>query len=266
MERGCATQVLDRTVAILKAIAASGAQGILPKDIVTAVGLSRATVYRLLDSMRRHGFVTLGDDGHRYQIGTFFLTLGSKASTRTTLADIARPSLLRLSSTFGDGFFLFVHDGYENVCVELREGNYPVSSYARGVGGRVPLGVGQASLCVLAFLPEGERDEILTHNHEILVDIYGINLDGLIHEIVATRRRGYTFGIGSLRMDEFTGIGFPVFNNRRRVVGALSCSVLRGRFRAEKRAQMVMAMQAEVQIIEGQVNPLDPYLTASPPG
>lgn len=264
MERTTSTQVIDRTVAILKVIAAAGSQGCLLKDIIATLGLSRATAYRLVDSLRAHGLVMLSEDGHRYQIGTFFLTLGSKASTRTTLADIARPSLLRLASTFGDGFFLFVHDGYENVCIDLREGNYPVTSYARGVGGRVPLGVGQATIAVLAFLPESERDEIITHNSSILVDIYGLNLDDLAKEIAVTRRRGYAVGFGPTSLNDFTGIGFPVFNSRRRVVGALSCSVLLGRFLNEKRTQMIATMQAEVQVIEGQINPLDPSLTGSP--
>lgn len=264
MERTTSTQVIDRVVSILKVIAASGSQGCLLKEIIETLGLSRATAYRLIDGLRSHGLVMLSDDGHHYQIGTFFLTLGSKASTRTTLADIARPSLLRLSSGFGDAFFLFVHDGYENVCIDFREGNYPVTSYARGVGGRVPMGVGQATIAVLAFLPDSERDEILAHNREMLVDAYGLNIDDVLKEIAATRKRGYAFGVCSCRLTDYTGLGFPVFNDRRRVVGALSCSVLVGRFLNEKRERMIKAMQGEVQIIERQLNPLDPSLLVPP--
>jgi DNA-binding IclR family transcriptional regulator len=262
MQRTTSTQVVDRVVAILELIAAAGAEGCRLKDIIETLELKRATAYRLVDSLRNHGLVALSRDGHRYQIGIRFLSLGGKASTASTLRDVARPSLLRLASTFGDSFFLFVHDGYENICIDYREGNYPAASFARGVGGRVPLGVGQATIAVLAFLADSERDEILAHNHSILVDVYGLDLERLHKEIANTRDRGFTMGIGSARISDHTGIGVPIFNSSRRVVAAISCSVLTGRFLSDKPSRMINMMRSEAQIIEGQINPLDPILVS----
>lgn len=261
MERTSSTQVVDRVVAILEVIASAGAEGCLLKEIIAALGLKRATAYRLVDSLRSHGLVRASADGHRFLIGYRFLSLGGQASATSTLSDIARPSLLRLASEFGDTFFLFAHDGYENVCLDYREGNYPATSYARGVGGRVPLGVGQAAIAVLSNLPESERDEIIAHNHDILTDAYGLDIDKLRREVVDCRERGYTLGICSTRIPDHTGIGIAIFDNRKRVVGAISCSILVGRFVAEKRNRMIVAMRSEAQIVEKQINPLDPVLT-----
>lgn len=262
MEPVSSVQVVDRVVAILEVVASAGAQGCRLKDIIEALGLKRATAYRLVASLRSHGLIMLGPDGHHYQIGMRFLSLGGRASSMSTLRDIARPSLLRLASMFGDSFFSFVHDGYETVCIDYREGNYPVASYARGVGGRVPVGVGQASIAILAFLPQGERDEILAHNHDILTGVYGIAIENLLAEIAATQERGYSLGTGSLRIPEYTGVGVPVFNDHGRPVAAISCSALVGRFLAEKRKQMTTMMISEAKIIQGQINPLDPFLVA----
>lgn len=261
MESSSSTQVVDRVVAILEVVAAAGAEGCRLKDVIAAVGLKRATAYRLVDSLRCHGLIRTSPEGRRLLIGYRFLSLGGQASATSTLAEIARPSLLRLASEFGDTFFLFAHDGYENVCLDYREGNYPATSYARGVGGRVPLGVGQGTIAVLAHLPEGERDEIIAHNREILTGAYGIDIEKLVREVEDTRGRGYTQGICSNRIPDHTGLGLPIFDSRRRVVGALSCSILIGRFVAERRNRMIVAMKAEAQIVERQINPLDPVLT-----
>lgn len=263
MERTSSTQVIDRVVAILELIAATGSAGCRLQQIIDRLGLKRATAYRLVHGLRSHGLVRLSPDGHHYLIGYRFLSLGGQASATSTLAEVARPSLLRLSSEFGDTFFLFAHDGYDNVCLDYCDGNYPTASYARGVGGRVPLGVGQASISVLSFLPEGEKEEILAHNQPVLVGVYGIDMIKLRRELDEVHKRRYTFGISSTQIPDHTGIGVPIFNARRRAVGAISCSVLLGRFLPDKRMAMVRAIRQEAQVIERQINPLDPFLTGS---
>jgi len=261
MERTSSTQVVDRVVAILETVAAAGAEGCALKDVIEKVGLKRATGYRLVDSLRSHGLIRMTPEGRRLLIGYRFLSLGGQASATSTLAEVARPSLLRLASEFGDTFFLFALDGYENICLDYREGNYPTSSYARGIGGRVPLGVGQGTIAVLANLPERERDEIIAHNRDVLTGAYGINLEKLVQELIDTRERGYTQGICSNRIPDHTGLGMPIFDNQRRIIGALSCSILIGRFIADKRNRMIVTMRSEIKIIEKLINPLDPILT-----
>ncbi len=261
MEKASSTQVVDRIVAILETVAEAGAEGCALKDVIETVGLKRATAYRLVESLRSHGLVRNAPQGRRLLIGYRFLSLGGQASATSTLAEIARPSLLRLASEFGDTFFLFAHDGYENICLDYREGNYPATSYARGIGGRVPLGVGQSTIAVLANLPESEQDEIIAHNREVLTGAYGIDIEKLLREVVDARERGYTQGICSTRIPDHTGLGMPIFDSQRRVVGAMSCSILIGRFVPDKRNRMIRAMSAEIKIVEKQLNPLDPVLT-----
>ena len=87
--------------------------------------------------------------------------MGSVASARFPLEDIARPSLRRLAEETGESAFFSIRRGAETVCLLREEGSFPVRSFVLHEGVRFPLGVASAGTAIMAFLPEAEQEELL---------------------------------------------------------------------------------------------------------
>jgi DNA-binding IclR family transcriptional regulator len=131
--------VLDKAVALLDALVA-GPQT-LP-ELVTTVGLPRATTYRLAAALEVHGLVRRDGDG-RFGLGPRLVALGRAAARTLPLADVARPALAALRDSTGESAQLYVRDGDVRVCVESLESAHELRTIV-AVGARLPLDRGSA--------------------------------------------------------------------------------------------------------------------------
>jgi DNA-binding IclR family transcriptional regulator len=105
--------VLDKTVAVLRAVAAE------PRSLASlqdATDLPRATAHRLAVALEKHGLLRRDDDG-RFDLGPELATWGRTASERYPLAAIALPALERLRDDSGESVQLFVREGNQRRCV-----------------------------------------------------------------------------------------------------------------------------------------------------
>jgi len=241
------TQSLDRAFQLLRLLAAAGAQGAAPSELAAACGCSRPTLYRLLQALRRQGFVRRSQLRGRYELGYELFALGAQAANAGGLRELARPALLRLTQRFGDSFFLLVPDGYHVLCLDLLAGKQPVQSYSAAVGGRIPMGVGQASQVLLAHLPRAERNEILQHNRAVLRLDYGLDAELIAASLDSVRRLGFASGLGDRRLPGYTGLAVAIVDAGGQVRGALSCALARPRMTETRRRALAVAMQEEAQ-------------------
>ena len=241
------TQSLDRAFQLLRLLAAAGAQGAAPSELAAACGCSRPTLYRLLQALRRQGFVRRSQLRGRYELGYELFALGAQAANAGGLRELARPALLRLTQRFGDSFFLLVPDGYHVLCLDLLAGKQPVQSYSAAVGGRIPMGVGQASQVLLAHLPRAERNEILQHNRAVLRLDYGLDAELIAASLDSVRRLGFASGLGDRRLPGYTGLAVAIVDAGGQVLGALSCALARPRMTEMRRRALAVAMQEEAQ-------------------
>ena len=105
--------VLDKTVAVLRAVAAE------PRSLAQlqdTTDLPRATAHRLAVALEKHGLLRRDDDG-RFDLGPELAAWGRTASERYPLAAIALPVLERLRDVSGESVQLFVRDGNQRRCV-----------------------------------------------------------------------------------------------------------------------------------------------------
>jgi DNA-binding IclR family transcriptional regulator len=137
------TQVLDRAVLILDAVAGSGPCALA--DLVTATGLPRPTAHRLAVALEHHGLLARDVDG-RFVLGGRLAGWGALAGRR--LADAARPVLADLVAATGESAQLYVREGDSRVCVAVHDrpsglrDSVPLGAVMpldRGSGGKVLL-------------------------------------------------------------------------------------------------------------------------------
>ena len=243
---------LQRAVALLRAL--GGGAGRV-SELGKTLGYTQATTHRLLQQLVQEGLVEQMPD-KRYALALGLFELAARAGERGGLRAQCRPALLRLGAALGDSVFLLVRAGFDAMCLDRWEGPFPIRSFTGDIGGRVPLGIGQGSMAILANLPEAEREEVIRHNVPRLSGMGPIDGVYLRTEIAKVRRQGYADTNSGL-IDGMAGVGVPVFDARGEVVAALSIGTLSARLKGERLQVVVDLLRREAQALSAQINPFD---------
>ncbi len=141
-----AVRALERGLSLLETLARS------PRLALTALaqetGLPASTAYRLLETMRRRGFVQYVPEAGVYQLGVRAFEVGNAFVQTLGLHEAALPAMRRLVEEVNETVNLAVRDGTEAVYVGQVEGQHLVRMFTQ-IGTRAPLyctGVGKALL------------------------------------------------------------------------------------------------------------------------
>lgn len=226
-------QVVSRIAGLLR-IVGRRPEGSSLGELVRESGLTRPTVHRLLTSLAAEGLLDHDAKTGKWVLGPEILLMGSVASARFPLEDIAKPSLRRLAEETGESAFFSIRRGAETVCLLREEGSFPVRSFVLHEGVRFPLGVASAGTAIMAFLPESEQEQILadwpahagTFAQGHPEDVVRANLQ-------RTRETGYSVNPG-LVLEGSWGIGAAVFDPAGRPAWALSLTGIEPRFREDR--------------------------------
>jgi DNA-binding IclR family transcriptional regulator len=252
-----AVSSLHRAVQILKALAAGAEQGgARVSDLGKALGYTQATTHRLLQQLVDEGWVEQSVHNKRYALSLDFFALAARAGDTAGLRERCRPALLRLGASLGDSVFLLVRAGFDALCLDRVEGPFPIRSFTGDVGGRVPLGIGQGSMAILAHLPEAERDEVMRHNVPRIRQLGALDEVYLRTEAARVQRQGYAAANTGL-LEGMAGVAVPVFDASGRIAAALSVGTLTARLEGERLPVVVDLLQREARALQPQINPFD---------
>jgi len=131
---------LDRGLALLQAVADADGDAITISELATAIGASRAAVYRLLVPLAARGLVWR--DGSRVRLGIGLLRLAGQVVPQ--LREAARPVLRDLAETTGATAHLSIAEGDLVEPVVTVEPSWTDFHVSYRVGARHPIDVGAA--------------------------------------------------------------------------------------------------------------------------
>jgi DNA-binding IclR family transcriptional regulator len=223
------SRTLRRGLQVLDAVAASGHGGARVVDLCHAVGLERATVYRLLATLREAGYVVT-QGRFRYVPGP---RLRQPVPHMPNLAIRLQPVLEHISSVSGDAAFAIVRDGALSLCIARQLGSHPVQILVVQPGTHQPLGVGAAGLALLSALPDEQVDAIVAANATELARYGGMTPERIRLLIRATRERGWSI-IGNHATRNVLAVGMAVRNARDEPVAAISVATTLARMPRER--------------------------------
>lgn len=150
--RATGVQTLDRSVAVLAAVAEAGKASLA--DVVEATGLARPTAHRLAVALEGHGL--LGRDGEgRFRLGGRLVGWGARAAATLGLTEAAGPVLAALVEQTGESAQLFVREGDRRVCVATHERPSGLRDTVP-LGAVLPLDRGSGGKVLLAWATDAE--------------------------------------------------------------------------------------------------------------
>jgi DNA-binding IclR family transcriptional regulator len=205
-------RAVDRALQILLAFT--------PRDDTLAVGeilkrvdLSRATLYRLLATLERNGFVVSSGEPQRFRLGPAVAQLAHVWSGSHGVATVAQPMMHRVWEKTGETVALFVPDGLYRLCVAEMPSAQALS-FKRGVGYRERLVRGASGRAILAHLGDAMPS----------LDAYAaglkIDLRKYSQELAQIRARGYAVSRDEL-IQGAVAVAAPFFDGANRIAGSI---------------------------------------------
>lgn len=147
---------LERALSLLQAVADADAEALSISELASAVGVSRAAVYRLLGPLQNRGLIRR--EGSKVRLGLGVLWLAGRVLPQLRSASL--PALRALAERTGATVHLTVADGAEAQAVAVAEPSWTACHVSYRVGTRHPLHLGAAGRAV--DLPENGPPWITT--------------------------------------------------------------------------------------------------------
>jgi IclR family transcriptional regulator, acetate operon repressor len=181
---------LRKGLAVLELLAADGPLTLA--EIQRRGALNKTMTFRLIRVLRETGYVRHDLESHRYSLALKLLDLGGAVAARLDIVRVGQPLLDQLRGEFGETINLGVMDELHIVYVAMAESSRPGLRIASRVGGLGCLHSTSIGKAILAFLPEPDRDALISKLVWTAVTPKTItNLDDLRDELERTRLRGY---------------------------------------------------------------------------
>ncbi|MFN5277861.1 IclR family transcriptional regulator [Bradyrhizobium sp.] len=190
-------------------------------DIADTTSLNKATALRILNSLIEEGFVSRVTGAKTYELGQEARVMAVGARRSVDIAELAQPSLLRLSERSADTALLSVRSGVEALYLARSVGSHPLQPNYLQIGSRRPLGVGAGALALLVWLPDAEIEAVIEVIVPRLAKSPRITPKFLRERIAVARKVGHTVLLDAA-FPGMGGVGVPVRDDAGEVVAALS--------------------------------------------
>lgn len=161
------TQMIDRTVSLIRLVATYCPKGARLTDLAQESGLPAPTVRRILKRLVDHGMIEQDHCLHRYSLGRLAVEFGLCAHHVTSQTARYRPMIEEISKVTGDTIFLLMRSGLDCICADRVDGAEGDKGATLRIGDRLPLGVGVGGMALLAALPVDEAERIVEANRPV---------------------------------------------------------------------------------------------------
>jgi DNA-binding IclR family transcriptional regulator len=211
-------------------------------EICKQVGIYKSKGHSILNTLKQSGFVEKDPQAKTYSLGPALIFLSRHVLDNLYYPDIVAPFLDDLAKeTNGTALFGLVY-GEHLLVVGKREGNQNIGFSIR-LGHRFHITLGAHGKAIVAFMPEVDREKILTKKRVYFhgLDSSRLNMKRLRDELSKCRQLGYAQDVGEVTQ----GVNFvsaPVFGVQEKIIG---CIILIGTF-AENLIEKYGAKTADV--------------------
>lgn len=209
---GEGVRAVDRALAILLAFTPQDSE-LSALELAKRVGLSRPTLYRILYTLEKQGFIFSAGEPQRFRLGSAVAKLAHVWTSSLDVSRVAQAILHRLWEASGETVALFVPQGALRVCIAELPCAQPLS-FKRGVGYSEAIALGASGRAILAFL-DATRGQI-----EAYAAASGMDAARFIKELPAIRKRGFAHSQNEL-IQGAVAVAAPFFDRHGQVAGSI---------------------------------------------
>ena len=237
-------QAIRRAAAVLRIVAANGGRGASLSEVVQASGLHKATAHRILRALLDEALLEQDRTTRNYRLGVEVFALGAAMGEQFDIKTLAQASLEALCRETEDTVYLSIRSGFDALCLDMHEGNFPTKTLRLHVRDRWPLGVGAFTVPLLAFLPDPEVAQIVEHNAARLPDQEQYRPERLLELVRTTRKRGYA--VNQIHAyPTMCAVAVPVLDWQERAIASLCVTAIISRMGPERQLRIVKRLWEE---------------------
>jgi len=193
-------------------------------ELARRLNVPRSTVFRLLTTLERMGFVERNEGGRDYRLGMAVLRLGFEYLASLELTEIGRPLLERLRDDIGYPCNLVVRDGRSIVYVAKSVTPSALVSWVN-VGTRLPAHGTVLGRVLLQNLSLSELRALYPEEHlEVFSESTPKTVVELFELVQKDKERGYVVGEGFFEA-RISTVAAPVRDHSGLVVAALGATI-----------------------------------------
>lgn len=225
MEKNYSKTVL-KALDILEELSEAG-ENISNAAIAKRLNLNTSTTHRILNTLASKGYV--GKENGLYRMGHKVLNLKYLTSQDSVFRQRAHPLLAELEESTDLTVTLAIREGFKAIPIDIITG-YNNLVVNHNLGRPVPLHASSVGKCLIAFLPNLERNEIVKRldlkrftSHTIT------SKDQLMEELDLIKERGYATD-GEEFVAGIRCVGSPIFGYQQQILAAASVAGLTGQF------------------------------------
>ncbi len=217
-------------------------------DLSHRSGITKTQALRIASTLEAGGYLHRDPETKRYRLGITVFHLGTAVHNSMDLRHIAHPYLQRLVDATQETARLIVPHASGPVCIDVVESQKGIRVFAQ-LGAKMPWNAGTSPKLILAYLPEEEREHILTHRpfkrytKRTIVDARELR-----REVLSIRGQDFYYCDGDLDEDAF-GVSAPIFNHAGSIVGTVNVSgpsSRRSKAEVDQFIRLVRAAGAEI--------------------
>ena len=198
---------------------------ITPPEIAQELLLSRATVFRMLNTLESLGYVVRDDRGRHYRLGPAVLGRGFAYLASFDVVEIAQPILQKLRDETGMSSHMAIRDGAEVVYISRFAARTTIASSVQ-VGTRFPAHATVLGRMLLCELSEGDLKAL--YSQSLLPQFSQQTPASLaaLHEFLAAdRARGYAIS-QSFFENGVNAIAAPIRDKSNRIIAAINITAV----------------------------------------
>ncbi|MGE5579033.1 MAG: IclR family transcriptional regulator [Bacillota bacterium] len=252
MEGPGSLQTVDRALDVLEQIG-DAANGLTLTEVSAKVGLSKATVSRLVASLASRGYVRRDPANLRYRLGVGILNLTGEFLQSIEFREVAVPHLREIQRLSGETANLAIMDADEVVYLERIESPHTVKASFR-VGKRAPLSCTALGKAMLAFTDEDEVRRRFAGDRSIVrsTERSVASLQDLLQNLARVRVEGVAVDDEEHQMG-VRCVGGPIFDVTGRVIAAISVSGPTSRIPLERLPEICGLVRKASQAISAEL-------------
>ncbi|WP_127130225.1 IclR family transcriptional regulator [Georgenia sp. SYP-B2076] len=242
-----------RTVELLELLASRQNRPARLRELADALGVPRSSLYALLRTLVRCGWVATDASGTLYRIGIHALLVGTSYLDADPYLRLIQPYIDELGESIDETFHIGRLDGFDIVYLATRESSQYLRPYSR-VGRRLPAYATSLGKAILAEREGADRSEHIPAELTALTTHTITDRQQLEADLALARERGYAVD------EQENSLGLRCFAVALRysapAVDALSTSVPLARLTPERETEIISALMRARDHIERSVAPL----------